>query len=437
MSSDLADAISVTGMSHDGRGVGRMAGKAVFIRGALPGELVVPAGVRHRRRYDEANTQKILEASPWRTTPECTYYGRCGGCVLQHCSRDGQLTAKQDALRETLARIGDVSPETWYPPIVGPSYGYRRRARLGVHYWHRRGRVLVGFREINGRFLTEMSSCAVLASPARELPEKLASLVWELSARKLIPQVELAVGDTHTGIVFRILGTPEKEDLRHLERFARKEGVSVWVQTGNEESSCLVSGPPFLGYSLPDYGLRLHFLPTDFVQVNAIVNRALVASVIQRLQLVGRERILDLFSGIGNFTLPLARHAREVVAVEANIAMVTRARGNAIMNGLSNVTVLADDLLHKPLANAAWIRSGPYDAVVLDPPRTGASEIIPNLIAMRPSRIVYVSCHPATLARDARALAQGGYALKGAGLADMFPNTAHAEGFALFERGEQ
>lgn len=431
------DVVSVTGLTHDGRGVGRNAGKAVFIRGALPGEMVVPGKVRHRRRYDETSAHAILKESPWRTNPECPHFGRCGGCALQHFSTDGQIAAKENALQQALDRIGGVRPDVWYPPIVGPHYHYRRRARLGVHYWQRRGRVLVGFRETNGRFVAEMSSCAILAGSAGELPEKLASFINDLSVREFIPQVELAVGDTQSGVVFRVLERPEGPDLRRFRQFARREDLSVWLQGGNEQSATLIDGPAFLGYSFPEYKLRLHFLPTDFVQVNASVNRALVASVIQRLQLVGDERVLDLFSGIGNFTLPLARYVREVVAVEENVAMVKRARENAIMNGLPNVKVVREDLLCKPKSGADWLQSGPYDAVVLDPPRTGASEIVPNLIAMRPARIAYVSCHPATLARDACALTQGGYRLKGAGLADMFPQTAHAEAFALFELGRQ
>lgn len=424
--------VRITGLSHDGRGVARSGGKVLFVPGALPGE-TVRLGARHRRRrHDEAALAEILVPASERVAPVCPHFGVCGGCSLQHLAPAAQLAAKQDGLLETLARLGGVRPEALWPPIGGPAYGYRRRARFGVRNVRKKGRVLVGFHETNGRYVTDAKVCPVMAAPGDRLPEALAELVGALDARERVPQVEFAAGDAGAALVFRLLGELTAGDARRLIAFGRSHGLAVWVQTGGADSLRLLHGAPLLAYALPQFAVTLHFMPDDFVQINAPVNRALVAAAVERLAPTADERVLELFSGIGNFSLALARRAREVVAVEGDAALVGRARGNATANGLLNLVHYCEDLA-EPETEAPW-RTGSYAAALLDPPRSGARALFPALRRLAPERILYISCHPATLARDAALFTQAGWRFACAGVADMFPGTAHVEAMALFTR---
>lgn len=429
---EVSAPVRIDTLAQDGRGVARRDGKAIFVRGALPGETVELARVRGRRRYDEAVAGRVLEETAVRTLPRCRHFGVCGGCTLQHLDGGAQLASKEESLLQVLERVGGVRPRRTFPRIDGPSYGYRRRARLGVKHVRRKNRVVVGFREAGGRLLTDSSECPVLAPPGSRLPALLSDLVGTLAAKARIPQVEFAAGDWGASLVFRILDLPRPEDIRRLVEFGRRHDIAVWIQTAGPDSLRLLHGPALLGYALPAFNVALHFLPTDFVQVNGRVNRSLVGAAVARLELGAGDRVLDLYSGIGNFSLALARRAREVVTVEGSESLVRRARANAQANGIVNVEHHIADLSF-PGSGAGWLAGG-YDAVVLDPPRSGARALIPALARVAPSRILYVSCHPATLARDAAALAATGYTLEAAGVADMFPQTAHAEAMALFRR---
>ncbi|HEX5314038.1 MAG TPA: 23S rRNA (uracil(1939)-C(5))-methyltransferase RlmD [Gammaproteobacteria bacterium] len=430
--SAAAETVRIEGLSHEGRGVAHRDGKAVFVAGALPGETVRLGHERHHRRYDEADAAEVLAPAAERVAPCCPHFGVCGGCALQHLSPAAQIAAKQDSLLANLKRLAGLEPRTLWPPLTGPAYTYRRRARLGLRYVQKKARVVVGFHEANGRYVTDSRVCPILVPPGDRLPEMLAQLVGGLDARERIPQVEFAAGDVAGALVFRLLGDASAADIARLIAFGREQDLSIWLQTGGLETLRLLHGAPLLGYALPEFGLSLHFLPTDFVQVNAAVNRAMVAAAIARLELGAKDRVLEFYCGIGNFSLALARSAGEVTSVEGDETLVRRARANAVANGIGNVAFHVADL-DAPMSDAPWLAEA-CDAVLLDPPRTGARALVPQLARLAPRRILYVSCHPATLARDGEALAAAGFGLAAAGVADMFPQTAHAEAMALFER---
>lgn len=424
--------VRIDNLSHDGRGVARLDGKAVFVEGALPGESVELMSLCARRRYDEAKVGRFLEVAPTRSQPECLHFGLCGGCALQHLDPAEQLAAKERQLLEVLERIGGVRPRQVFERISGCSYAYRRKARLGVKYVRTKGRVVVGFRERNGRFVTDAQICPVLQAPGPTLPGRLAELINTLSIRSRCPQVEFAAGDTEAAVVFRTLELPAEDDCSKLVEFGRDQKLAIWLQPGGSDSLRLLYGPSLLAYVLPEFHLTLHFLPTDFVQVNGSVNRKLVSAAVSRLGVSSSGRILELFSGIGNFSLPLSRRAREVVSVEGAPSLVARAKANAQANAVTNVQHHVADLA-QPHRNPRWLQ-GKFDAVLLDPPRSGARALIPSLRRVSPERLLYVSCHPATLARDAGAFGQAGFDLEAVGVVDMFPQTVHAEAMALFVR---
>jgi 23S rRNA (uracil1939-C5)-methyltransferase len=424
---------TVLDLAHDGRGVARLDGKTVFIAGALPGERVVAQRVSSRRSHDEAELVEVLDASVKRVTPRCPHFGTCGGCSLQHLAPEAQLAAKQDTLLDSLQRLGHVTPDQCWAPIPGPSWGYRRRARLGVRKVDKKGRVLVGFRERSAPLLADMDSCAVLAGGVGALLPALAELIASLAIARRVPQVEVAVGDDRTALVFRVLDAPAPADLLALERFGIAQGLDVWLQTGGPETlEPMFPGTPRPSYRIEQFDLRLSFLPTDFVQVNGAVNAAAVARAVELLALAPGERVVDLFCGLGNFSLALARHGARVRGVEGDAALVERARENAAANGLDAEFHVAN--LFEDCRALAWARE-PCEGLLLDPPRAGAEESIRLVPALQPRRIVYVSCHPGTLARDAGILVnEFGYRLRGAGVMDMFPHTAHVESIALFEQ---
>ena len=428
-----AEEAEVVDLAHDGRGVARLGGKAVFVAGALPGERVLVRRTRQRARHDEALLLEVLAPSAERVAPACRHYGRCGGCALQHLDPAAQLAAKQRELMSQLERIGRLRPERMLAPLGGPPYGYRRRARLGVRVLPHSGRAIVGFRERTSPRLADVRDCPVLAVPAGALCEPLGELVGLLSIAARVPQIEIAVGERATVLVLRVLAAPSAGDLERLRAFGAAHGVEFWLQPGGAESAAPIDPPgAVLDYALAEFGLTLEFGPLDFVQVNAELNRRMVGQAVALLEPAADEAVLDLYCGLGNFTLPLARRAGRVLGVEGDAALVGRARRNAERNGIGNARFaladLAGDLRAEP-----WARER-FDLVLLDPPRAGAQEALPLIGASGARRVVYISCHPASLARDAGLLVrEHGFRLLAAGVMDMFPHTAHVESLAVFE----
>ncbi len=425
--------VEVLSLAQDGRGVARPDGKTMFVSGALAGEVVMAVRTRKHRRYDEAETVEVLTPSADRVTQGCEHFGTCGGCALQHLDGTRQVEAKQAHLAEQFARLGQVEPGRWLPALRGPSWGYRRRARLGVKYVTRKGRVLVGFRERAKPYIADIRRCPVLAEPVDGMIEALAGLVGQLSIRERLPQFEVAVAENATALVARVLDPPTGADLALMREFAATHHVEFYLQTGGLETIAPLSEPATpLEYTLPEPDVRIRFAPSDFIQVNAQINAQAVGLALSLLDAQPGETVLDLFCGLGNFTLPLARRVGRVVGVEGEVGLVERARANAQLNNITNADFHVADLAADPV-EAAWAGQ-PFHRVLLDPPRAGAAGVLPLIGRLRPRRIVYVSCHPASLARDAGVLVNElGFRLQAAGVMDMFPHTAHVESIALFE----
>ena len=423
----------VVDLAHDGRGIARVDGKAVFIDGALPGERVRFRVLKRRRHLDEAGLVEVLVASPDRVVPRCAHFGVCGGCSLQHLAPAAQLAAKERQLLDNLERIGGVRPECVLPPLRGPDWAYRRRARLGVKYVHKKGRVLAGFRERQSPYLADIRRCEILLGRFADLPAQLAALVETLSIREKVPQVELAAGDERSALVFRVMEAPSTDDLARLAAFAGQNGVQIYLQSGGLDSIRPLTGPALPQSYALEGGLTVEFGPADFIQINGEVNIAMVRSALDLLEPRPDDTVLDLFCGLGNFTLPLAQRAGRAVGVEGDAALVGKAQANAGRNGVKNANFFAENLF-EPAHFGAWARD-PYDLVLLDPPRAGALEIMERMAQWGPRRVVYISCHPGSLARDAGILVQAqGFRLIGAGVMDMFPHTTHVESVAAFER---
>lgn len=421
----------VVGLSHEGAGIVRE-GKTALVAGALPGETVRFRRLRRHRQYDEARLEAVMTPAANRVQPQCPHFEICGGCALQHLDAASQLALKQQQLAENLERIGRLAPPRWLEPIHSPPWGYRRRARLGVKYVPRKGRVLVGFRERSSHLIAQLSRCEVLAAPIGELLEPLASLIGALSIREQLPQIEVAVGDQVAALVMRVLATPSEEDLAALRAFEIQYGVRLFLQTGGIDSVRPLSEPAVrLSYALPESGVELEFGPTDFIQINGRANRALVAAAGELLELTNGSQLLDLYCGLGNFSLALARRAATVVGVEGDAKLIERARANAHRNGIANAEFHQADLCGPDLSHVPWLKRA-YSHVLLDPPRVGAREMLPAIARLAPSRMLYVSCHPATLARDLGILVhEHGFELIAAGVVDMFAHTAHVESLAL------
>jgi len=427
--------VEIDALTHEGRGVARIDGKVLFVADALPGETVTATVVKTRRRHDEARTEEIHKTSSQRVTPRCQWFGNCGGCSMQHLDADAQLAAKQDWLLEALQRIGKVVPKQILAPLKGPVWSYRRKGRLGVKHVERKGRVLVGFRERYKPFITDMQGCEVLDARLACLIEPLQKMIAELSISRRLPQIELAAGEDKVVLVARVLDEPTQPDLRRLAEFASSHDLIFCLQRGGPDSITTLEGAdaPSLYQSLPEFDLKMAFKPTDFVQVNADINRAMISQLVTSLAPSKNDSVLDLYCGLGNFSLPLARHAGNVIGIEGAAALVRRARDNARLNGLENVEFHAADLDDEPAALP--ILKERYDLMLLDPPRSGAAAICEMADSLGVRRIAYVSCHPATLARDAEILTRNGpFVLRAAGVMDMFPHTAHVESLALFER---
>jgi 23S rRNA (uracil1939-C5)-methyltransferase len=441
----------VAALTHEGEGIVR-GGKTVFVVGALPGERIKFRRTKRHKQHDDARLVEVLQPAPDRTSPRCAHFGVCGGCALQHLAPQSQLAAKQLELKDNFERVARVMPEVWLPPLTGPVWNYRRRARLGVKYVTKKGRVVVGFRERLSPYVAALERCEVLSAPMDSLIAPLAAMLTTLSIRERLPQIEVAVADNATALVLRVLSTPSAADLSTLRAFEQEHGVRFYLQPGGLDSVQRLpaevgsesSEPPLL-YGLPRFDLTLEFRPTDFIQVNGAINEALVARAVELLAPGPDAAVLDLYCGLGNFTLALARRAGRVVGVEGDAALVERARQNARKNGLENVAFHAADLTEvlagggsqstggSAVSASAWAHF-PYDYVLLDPPRAGAREMLPTVARLRPKRVLYISCHPGSLARDVGMLTHDhGFTLRAAGVLDMFPHTTHVESLAVLE----
>ena len=425
----------IESLDQEGRGVARMDGKAIFVDGALPGEVVDATPYRKLPSYELATLSQLLKPSAMRVTPRCKYFGLCGGCSLQHLDVRAQVAAKQRVLEDNLWHIGKVKPEEILPAIYGVAWGYRRRARLTARYVAKKGGVLVGFREKRGSYVADMTSCEVLPPHVSALLVPLREVLSRLSIRKRMPQVEVALGDALDVLVLRNLEPLNEQDEALLRAFAEHYAVQLYIQPRGPDSAY-----PFhsgsgtdLYYTLPEFDLRIRFTPTEFTQVNHDINRVLVRRALTLLAPQPGERIADLFCGIGNFTLAIARSGASVVGIEGSAALVRGAEQNAAANGLADAArFMALDLFK--IDRAALARLGRFDRLLIDPPRDGAVEVVKALDADAPARIVYVSCNPATLARDASMLVHTkNYRMRAAGVVNMFPHTSHVESIAVFD----
>jgi 23S rRNA (uracil1939-C5)-methyltransferase len=426
----------VDSYAHDGRGVARVEGRAVFIEGALPGEDVEFSYSEVHRDYAEGRAVAVvLKPSPDRVEPRCPHYALCGGCSLQHLAEAAQIEEKQRIMAEQLRRIGKLEDAPLWEPLRGPLWGYRRKARLSVKNVPKKGRVLVGFHERTGPFVADLDACLVLHPAIGQRLRDLSELIGGLSLKHRLPQIEVSMGDERAALVFRALEDPTADDLARFREFGARFGFDIWLQRHGPDSMAPIypEHPEPLSYALPEFGLEYRFQPTEFTQVNGEINRRMVSRVLEVLAPQPDEAVLDLFCGLGNFTLALARGAESVTGVEGGAALVERARANAALNGVNNVEFhLAD--LSQPLDGQPWAKRR-YHKVLLDPARGGAEEVLAYVPDWGASRIVYVSCNPSTLARDAGILVhRHGYRLAGAGVMDMFPQTAHVESIALFEK---
>ncbi len=431
--------VFIESLDREGRGIARVEGKAIFIDGGLPGERVSYTTYKKKPNYEMASATAVHEPSGARVIPPCPHFGVCGGCSMQHLEPHSQVAVKQRVLEDNLWHIGKVRPALMLRPIYGQTWGYRHRARISVRMVLKKGGALVGFHERKSSFVADMASCAVLPRSISDLIVPLRQLIAGLSQPTRLPQIELAVGEEVTVLVLRILDplSPQDEDLLH--HFATRHGIQFWLQTKGPDTAVPffpLDAPP-LYYSLPEFGVQIRFRPTDFTQVNHAVNRILVRHAMALLDPRPGERIADLFCGMGNFSLPMASRGAEVLGVEGNAELVRRAEANARENGLAARARFQTANLFEAANCAAFGSedSGGFDKLLIDPPRDGAVEVVKALGRGGPRRIVYVSCDPATLARDAEVLVQvKGYRLVAAGVINMFPHTSHVESIALFER---
>jgi 23S rRNA (uracil1939-C5)-methyltransferase len=439
--------LTIESLDQEGRGLAHVDGKAIFVEGALPGERVRVAMLRNKPTFEIARVTSVLKASASRVTPRCPHFGVCGGCTLQHAHPSLQIAAKQRALEDTLIRIGRVRAERMLPPIEGPAWGYRYRARLSVRHVAKKGGVLVGFHERKSSFVADMTECHVLPRKISDLLPGLRALVAALTIFDRLPQIEVAVGERIVdgavelsyALLLRILAPLSRQDEDHLRAFADAHGITFWLQTGGPATVVpFAASNAALSYLLPEFNVEMPFAPTDFTQVNSAINRVLVRRAMALLDPQPGEAVVDFFCGLGNFTLPIARRGANVLGVEGNAGLVQRAEANARHNGLAGRARFAVANLFAATPDGIHAL-GPVDRVLIDPPREGAVELVKSLPPREASgglrRIVYVSCAPGTLARDASILVhERGYRLAAAGVVNMFPHTAHVESIAVFER---
>ncbi|OGA07719.1 MAG: 23S rRNA (uracil(1939)-C(5))-methyltransferase [Betaproteobacteria bacterium RIFCSPLOWO2_02_64_14] len=429
-------ALLIESLDQEGRGIARHDGKVIFVEGALPGEVVEVAPYRKKPSYELASVTRILHASTQRVAPRCPFFARCGGCSLQHFDARAQVAVKQRVLEDSLWHIGKVRPDTILPAIHGAEWGYRHRARLSARFVAKKGGALVGFHEKRSSYVADMTSCEVLPRVVSDLLVPLRETLARLTIRERVPQVEVAVGEEAIVLVLRVLQAPAQEDLRLLEAFAARHSVVLYLQPrGPDSAQPMRSGTqaePF--YTLPEFDLAMRFSPTEFTQVNHAVNRVLVRRALALLAPQPGEHVADLFCGIGNFTLAIARRGALASGFEGHAALVARAEANARDNGLAHAACFSVRNLFE-LADGDAEAFREFDRVLIDPPRDGAIAVVKTLTEDRPRRVVYVSCNPATLARDAAVLVHAqGYRLSGACVVNMFPHTSHVESIAVFDK---
>ncbi|GJI89968.1 23S rRNA (uracil(1939)-C(5))-methyltransferase RlmD [Duganella hordei] len=436
----------IKSLDMDARGVGHMEnedgsqGKVVFVEGALPGETVSFTSFKKKKNWEMARMDALHHESPMRVQPKCVHFEMCGGCSMQHLEPTAQVAIKQRVLEDNLQHIGKVRPLTVMRPMYGPTWGYRYRARLSVRHVAKKDAVLVGFKEKKSIFVADIQSCQILPKHVSDLLLPLRALIGSLTLFNQIPQIEVAIGEGVTALVLRIMAPLAGDDDVKLKAFADQHKIQFWLQTkGPETAAPYYPLDQELHYLLPEFGIKMPFKPVDFTQVNHYINRVLVVKALRLLEVQPEDRVADLFCGLGNFTLPLATQAREVVGIEGATSLTERALDNARANGLSDKTTFYTRNLFEVTAEHL-IELGKFDRMLVDPPRDGAmalSEALVELSQTRadllPKRIVYVSCSPSTLARDAGILVNAGYVLNKAGVVNMFPHTSHVESMAVFD----
>ncbi len=427
--------VEITDLTHDGRGVAHIEGKATFIEGALPAEKVTFAYQKKRSDFDEGTVLTIEKPSQYRVEPQCKHFGICGGCRLQHLAAEAQIDFKQQQLMSQLRKQARIEPVQWLAPLQSDAWHYRYKARLGVKFVKAKDRVLVGFREQQTAFIVDMQSCPILHKKVSDLLPALSTLIGQLSVSQQLPQIEVAADDERVAFSFRILTSLTMDDEHLLKVFADEHNVLLYLQPGNEATTYPLlpeqGNHGALCYRVNEVALR--FMPYHFTQVNPAINRQMLAQATELLALSGDETVLDLFCGLGNFTLTLANQVKRIVGIEGNQSLVDWAIQNAADNKIHHAEFYSADLT-KDLLGSDWMQSR-YDIVIIDPPRSGALEMMPYLQQLNPMKILYVSCHPATLARDIAILvANGQYRLEKVGVMDMFPHTAHVESMALLMR---
>ena len=435
--------LDIESLDMDARGIGHLqnedgtSGKVIFVEGALPTERVSFQSFRRKAKWEAAHMTALHRESSQRVKPQCAFYGVCGGCAMQHLEPAAQVAMKQRVLEDNLKHIGKVKPDMVLRPIYGPTWGYRYRARLSVRHVKKKDKVLVGFHERKSAFVADMESCEILPPAVSAMLMPLRALIGSLSIIEQIPQIELAVGEDLTAMVLRIMAPMSAEDEVLLKAFADRYQIQWWLQTkGLDSVTCWYPADKKLYYTLPEFGITMPFKPTDFTQVNHHINRVMVSRALRLLEVQPDDRVADLFCGLGNFTLPLARLAQEVVGIEGSTTLTERALENARVNQLEHKTQFFSRNLFEATATD-FVALGKFDRMLIDPPREGAMAVCEALAALdrplKPQRIVYVSCNPATLARDADILVnQGGYHLSSAGVVNMFPHTSHVESIACF-----
>ncbi len=425
--------LDIESLSHEGRGIAHLDEKVIFVSGALPGEKVIADRTFSRAKFEEADVKEVLSPAANRITPKCEVFGICGGCSFQHLSSKDQIAAKGEWLKDALMGQAKAEPKNWLEPLQVQSWGYRRKARLGVRYVAKKEKVLVGFREKKSGFITNMSRCEVLHPSLGDNLEVLANAIEHLSIKSQVPQIEVAVAESSTVLILRHLEPLTAKDEQILLDCANELDVTFYTQSGGEDTVKPLDKPAILTYSHPDHSIEMEFLPTDFTQVNFKLNQKMVNLATDMLELDDSDEVIDLFCGLGNFTLPIARHAKHVVGVEGDLGLIERAKYNAEKNSITNADFYKADLF-KEVNGFQWFRGKTYNKALIDPARSGAIEIVELLPKLGVKRLVYVSCNPATLARDTAKLIELGYTLETAGVMDMFPQTAHVESIALFTR---
>ncbi len=425
--------ITIESLSNEGRGISHYDDKIIFTRGALPGERVIASRLLTRAKYEEADVVDILESSPDRIEPKCDVYGICGGCSFQHLSSKNQINAKQSWLKSAFMGQAKIEPKKWLQPLQVESWGYRRKARLGVRYVAKKEKVLVGFRERKSSFITVMSRCEVLHPSLGDNLELLGECIGKLSIKKHVPQIEVAIAELDTILILRHLEPITKGDESILKEYGDKLAITWYTQSGGLETIKPLNKAVSLTYVLPEHKIEMSFLPNDFTQVNFALNQKMINLAIELLDLNIEDEVIDLFCGLGNFTLPISRYVNKIVGIEGDRGLVERAKENAKMNEVSNASFYKADLF-EDVSGFEWFRGQKYNKALIDPARTGAIEIVELLSKLSIERLVYVSCNPATLARDTARLIELGFSLMSAGVMDMFPQTAHVESIALFIR---